>query len=761
MPARRVPCGTRRAAPLAPEERQPHVKPARSLISAALIIGLSVSAGAQPPRRRIGVAFGGGSAKGIAHVGVIRWFEEHRIPIDVAAGTSMGGLVGGCFAAGMSATELAEMLSTLNWDELFGASTFAYKNVRRKADARTYPSRLEFGLKHGINAPVSLNSGQQVDLLLQRIAAPYYAIATFDELPTPFRAVAMDLLSSSQIILDRGSLASAMRATMSLPLIFPPVELDGRVLVDGGTMNNVPADVARQMGADVVIAINVGDVSTQKEVSRSMLGLVGNTLDAMMRASTRIGMASADVVLTVPLVDKGYGSLDWRRAPELVEEGYQAAESIRDQLLPYALNERDYEQWATQRRARRRTQIPTPAFLTFQGVAAGDEARMRELMGNKIGRPLDITSLEADLTQLSGLDRYETVGWRLVANEAGEVGLLVQARPKPTAPPFLMLGAVLNNTTTDTFGVSVSARYLSFDLPFPGAEIRIDGAVGSTPSAAVEWYQPLGKSPLFIAPFASVSASQYEIVQGEAVLARYDQTLMNAGARVGLNLGTFSDVRVGASIGRIDATVAVGNPGLPSVSGKQTMGDVVWRYDGQDSPVVPSHGIRTTARLDHIFDDPAIEPPLPTGRSSVDLTQFEMTGTTFHSVSAAGRVFVGWGFGTSFSNKPLPIDQFELGQPFRLGAYNIGELNGDHYYTATGGYLRSLGRMPDFLGGPIYAGVWLENGDAFDEWRKATWRTQPGIGVVMDTLIGPVLFGGTAGFDARWSWYIAIGRIFR
>ena len=256
------------------------------LLGAALTFTFAIAASAQE-RQRIGVAFGGGSAKGIAHVGVIRWFEEHRIPIDVAAGTSMGGLIGGCYATGMSAAELDRMLATMNWDELFGSSNFAFKNIRRKMDARAYPSRLEFGLRGGIAAPTSLNSGEQVDLLIQRITAPYYGIATFDDLPTPFRAVAVDLLSATQVILDRGSLASAMRATMSLPMIFPPVELEGRVLVDGGAMNNVPADVTRRMGADIVIAINVGDLSDRTKVSQSLFGLAGGTLDAMMRASTR------------------------------------------------------------------------------------------------------------------------------------------------------------------------------------------------------------------------------------------------------------------------------------------------------------------------------------------------------------------------------------------------------------------------------------------------------------------------------------------
>ncbi len=188
------------------------------------------------------MAFGGGSARGLAHVGVIRWFEEHRIPIDVVAGTSMGGLIGGAFATGLDAGEIQTMLAAIDWDEMFGASTFKYKNIRRKEDARAYPSRLEFGIKRGIVAPPSLNNGQQVELLLSRIAAPSYDIDSFDQLPTPFRCVAVDIVSASQVVLDHGSLAQAMRATMSLPLIFPPVELDGRVLVDGGVMNNVPAE---------------------------------------------------------------------------------------------------------------------------------------------------------------------------------------------------------------------------------------------------------------------------------------------------------------------------------------------------------------------------------------------------------------------------------------------------------------------------------------------------------------------------------------
>src|SRR5262245_50276414 len=243
-------------------------------------------------RPRIGVAFGGGSARGLAHVGVVRWFEEHHVPIDLIAGTSMGGLIGGAVSSGMSAAELNTILQQVNWDEMFGFSPFKYKNVRRKEDARAYPSRIELGIRQGVSLPIALNNGQQVDFLLARFVGPYGTLSSFDDLPTPFRAIAVDLVTAQQVVLDSGSLASAMRAPMSLPGIFPPVEVDGKVLVDGSAMNNVPADVVRSMGADKVIAVNVAS-DEDAALSRSFLSLIGQTVDVMMVAATRASMKTA------------------------------------------------------------------------------------------------------------------------------------------------------------------------------------------------------------------------------------------------------------------------------------------------------------------------------------------------------------------------------------------------------------------------------------------------------------------------------------
>jgi NTE family protein len=720
-------------------------------------LGLPAISAAQQERPAIGIAFGGGSARGIAHVGVIRWFEEHRIPIDVVAGTSMGGLIGGAFATGMNAADLEAMLQHLNWDEMFGASAFAFKNIRRKADARAYPSRLEFGLARGIIPPTSLNNGQQVNLLVGRIAAPYFAIATFDELPTPFRAVAVDLLSATPVVMDRGSLASAMRATMSLPLVFPPVERDGKILVDGGMMNNVPADVVRAMGAGRVVAINVGDLSDRAEINQSLFAVGGASLDAMMRANTRLSIKQADIIIDVPL--DGFGSLDWRRGEELIGEGYRAAEAMRDRLLPLAVSAEEYAAWQARRSARRRTALPVPAFSRLEGFSANDQRLLTQLLARHIGAAFNAELFQADVAILSGLDRYESLTWQFVNNADGETGVLVQARPKAYGPPFMMLGLNLENTTSDDFRVTFTGRYLAFDVLGSGSELRIDGTLGSDPGLAMSYHRPFRNSPMFIAPYAGISHRAFNVIQNDSVVASYGQTTTRGGIDLGVNLGRLSDLRFGAYVGKLEATIDVGNPGLPEVNGMELVTDVNWRLDSQDSPVVPSTGTLARATLQYLFDTPDVTAPLETRRSNLELMQLMGEFNHFWSSSARGRLFVLGGGGTSFGSHPLPTDQFALGRPFHLGAQDEGEFRGDNYYVATGGYLHQLGRLPDFMGGPVFAGAWLENGDAFDG-TAINFRSNVSAGIVLDTLVGPAILAASAGFDGSWRTYIGVGRVF-
>ena len=310
-------------------------QPVGVLLAIVLVFGAR-DALAQPARPVVGLAFGGGSARGIAHIGVIKWFEENHIPIDVAAGTSMGGLVGGAFATGMSAAELRTLITGTDWDLMFGSSSFPFKNVRRKEDARSYPSRLEFGLKKGSCRPRRSTTANRSTCSSPGSPRRTYDLARFDDLPTPFRVVSVDLLKGEKVVMSDGPLATALRATMSLPGIFPPVKRDGRVLVDGGALDNIPADVVKSLGATEVIAIDVGYAPTTT-VDYSMFGLLGLTVDAMMRSATRIALASATMTIAIDV--EGFGSLDWRKADELITRGYQAAEKHREELLKFRVSD--------------------------------------------------------------------------------------------------------------------------------------------------------------------------------------------------------------------------------------------------------------------------------------------------------------------------------------------------------------------------------------------------------------------------------------
>lgn len=730
-----------------------------------MLLVLSISAAAahaqsvvSPTRHVVGVALGGGSARGLAHVGVIRWFEQHHIPIDRIAGTSMGGLVGGAYAAGMSAEELELLLAHTDWDEMFGYNAYRYKSVRRKEDARAYPSHLQFEMRHGFAFPIALNDGQQVDLFLARIGGIYDHLASFDSLPTPFRTVAMDLRTSTAVVLDSGFLPKAMRATMSLPGIFPPIELGPWVLVDGGPMNNVPADIVRQMGADVVIAVTVGTNADTSSVSFSVFGLVNNTTSAMMRANTRRGIAAADIVVN-PRVQM-YGSLDWRRAKELEAAGYAGAEAMRTQLLPLAVDDRAWHAYLAKRAARRRTSMPVIAALEIRGATERDTRLMHDRLEHLVGRTLDLGALERDINQFSGLDRYLTIDWYLKEANQGGYYLLINAVPRRRAPPILMVGLNAQNQTSEEFALQLAARFLAFDVVNSGSELRVDGALGTNPRLGAELREPLGSTMFFGAATAGAFAERLNFTNnGDAIIAQYAQSLVFGQLELGLTPGQHTELRGGVEDGYYSAHVKVGNPELPSLSGEQSQLVGRGTYDNQDSPVVPSFGLRLVGSARHVMSTPSIPASFVTDRSNLGLTQASLTGSYFWSWSEkANRLFAVGGVGSSFGGLPLPTDQFVLGLPFRLDAFSIGERRGDYFAALTSGYLRSIGRLPDFLGGPIIAGGWVETGSAFDADSTAQIDVHFGAGMILETLLGPALFSYSVGSGER-RLHVGFGRL--
>jgi NTE family protein len=720
---------------------------------------VSAQTSAPIDRPRVGLALGGGSARGMAHVGVLRWLEEHRVPIDAIAGTSMGGLIGGAYATGMSPDEIETLLAATDWDAVFGASQFRFDHVRRKRDLREYTSRLEYGLKRGLAAPPALNGGQEAGLLLSRITAAYFQLKDFDALPTPFRCVATDIRTAESVVLRDGSLAQAMRATMSMPLIFPPVIVGARVLVDGGTLNQIPTDVALAMGARTVIAVNVGDLGARPSLDLSLLGTVVETMDAMIRANAAANLAAADVRISVPL--NGYRPTDWHRVREVIRAGYDAAEAAKDQLLPLAIDDVQWAAWRDRRQKATITSLPVPDVVRVSAGRLADSSRIRRQLVGHQGHALDIDAVEQSINELGEMDRFERIGWEL-SSENGSHSLVFTSVPKINGPPFLFFGVSLENTTSNDFRFGVGARYVAFDVLGDSAELRLDGALGSEPAIGARWYRPIASTSFFAEPIVNAATTRISVIEDGRITAEYGRRRVFAGLDLGWNPGRLNELRVGGRLGNTHATVRLGDDGLPEFTGTEATIGAQWTYDGQDDPMLPSRGTYLRSNLSHALRAPVSSAPTD-GRTSADVTKAEASLTWVRRLTRDGgrRLFVVGGAGTAFNGRPLLIDQFALGGPLRLTAYGIGEVRGDHFAHAGAGYLHRVLRLPDLLGRSVFVGGWVESGSAFDRAADADVSVQGSIGVIVDSVLGPI-FGGTS-IDAtgRSRWYIGIGRIFR
>jgi NTE family protein len=538
---------------------------------------------------------------------------------------------------------------------------------------------------------------------------------------------------------------------MSLPDIFPPVEHGGQVLVDGGALDNIPADVVRSSGAAIVIAIDVG-YAQEEEVDVSMFGLLGRTVDAMMRSSTKAALASADMTIAIDV--QGFGSLDWRRADELMTRGYEAAERHSADLLRYRVSEAEWQAWLD---------APPGNGVTARGPAAGvpDHRRRPQVRRAIVAHARGAHERAVECTGAGARSRRCPVS-TAISRSTGRS----RRTPAPTAsscahatnyaPPFLMLGLTIENTTSEDFRVQLQARYLGSTWPL-GLGLRVDAGIGADPTIAAQRCEPIGGSRFFARATAG-SNHTFNFVANDRVIAEYRERRTGIQADLGFNLSR-QRVAAGFQWGHLVDEVRAGDPGLPELSGEETRASVQWIMDEAGQPGHPvACGSRALVRLTQTFDSPEVA---GINRTNRDLTQAQAGISSFFPVGPLYRLFVVGAAGTSFSDKPLPTRQFTVGYPFLLDAFGIGERRGDHYAVITVGALRRVGRLPDFLGGPIFAGLWFENGSAFNSDEKVDIHSQIGGGITIDTLVGPVILGASAGLDGGWRTIFGIGRIFR
>ena len=702
-------------------------------------------------RPKIGVALEGGGALGLAHVGVLQWFEEHHIPIDYVAGTSMGGLVGGLYATGKTPKELEEIVAQQNWNVIIGGKTpYEDLSYRRKEDARDYPTYIQFGLKKGLSLPAGLNAGHQISLLIDRETLSYANLKSFDDLPIPYRCVATDLVSGKEVVFGDGNLPQAMRATISIPGLFNPVRMGDKVLVDGGLVGNLPTEVVRKMGAEVVIAIHLEIAPAKPEEIQSLFSVLGRSVDVIVRENEIRGLSEADLVVNVDLHD--FTSIEYQKSKIIIEKGRQAAEDKARVLEPFALNEADWQGYLKGRDARRRTTVAVPQFVRVEGTNPGAARHFEEFLQPLVGKPIDAQKLDRLLTRLTGIGKFDSVGYRQI-QEGGSPGLLVTVHEKTYAPPLLQFASEVDGSESEDVTFTLAARLTVMDAAGYRSEWRTDALFGNTYGISSELYKPFtATSKWFVAPRASASSTQFKIYRRSDPVAIYGRKDASIGVDVGYGFNRFSEVRVGYEIGDLDARVRLGQAQFPNVEGRTGNTKVHFLLDHGDDPIVPRKGITAETTFRWYDTSPGAPGGFPTMEGQV---QF------FQPITTPASIFVIAQGGTTFGSRDTgPVPQFFLGGPLRLAAYGTNELYGNQYYLFRLGYLHDLFTLPPFLGKKIYAIGTYEFAKMYGFPLQSGFPNDVSAGVLAETAFGPLVIGGSFGDTGHRKWYFQLGRVF-
>lgn len=720
--------------------------------SFALIALLLVST-SYAERLRIGLVLGGGGARGAAHIGVLKELERHRVPIDAIAGTSMGAVVGGLYAAGKSPAELEEIVASLNWDTAL-ADMPPRKDLsfRRKEDDAEYPINFELGLRGGeLLLPVGLVQGQQLDLILRELTIDVSGITDFDDLPVPFRAVATDIVKGEAHVMGQGDLSQALRASMSVPAIFAPTKVGGRLLVDGGIMANLPVDVMRSMNVDIIIAVDVEFPLYSEEELDSVFAISEQMLTVLMRRETQrqIALLGDPDILIQP--DLGmFASAEFARIMETVEPGEQAARDVSPRLRELALSEQQYAQHLVDRVAI----PPVDGSLAFARVVEDGRpasAALTSRLNVKEGDKIETGSLAEETERLYGLGPYEQVSYQLV-EEDGATGVEFQTRSKSWGPDTLQFAIGLENDFAGSTAFNVGTRLTRADFNSLGAEWRTDVQIGTDPVLFSEFYQPLSAgSRLFVAPRVHLQQSNLNAFVDDDAIARLRLGETEFGLDLGAELGTIGEFRIGAYRGSGRARLQIGDPDIDDFEFDSGGMLARLRFDTRDNARFPRSGLLA----DFTWDE-----SIP-GLGADD--RYGTVAAEFDGTWSRGKNSwqLGLSYATTVDSKDSIQDYFTLGGFLRLSGFERGEISGPHAAMAKLIYYRRIGESAGgLLDVPIYLGASAEAGNVWQSRSDigfSSARIAGSIFAGFDTLIGPIYLAAGFGEGGRTNYYLFFG----
>lgn len=728
------------------------------LLLAAISIASEVLAAAEintkiDKRPRIGLVLSGGGARGAAHVGVLKVLEELHVPIDIVTGTSMGALTGGLYAYGYSPDELEKVLVTMDWADLFEDSPpREQRSIRRKQDDYNYLIKLEAGFKNGaIKIPAGLIQGQKLDLLLRSMTAD--APQDFDKFPLRFRAVAQDIETGEAVSMGHGDIVSAMRASMSIPGVFVPVERDGHLLVDGGFANNLPVELARKMGADILIVVDLGSKLLDKHQLVSPLSILNQNMGFMIQRNTKNQLAALgkNDILIQPDLD-GYSSNDFWQSAKMIKQGITAAYAQADRLARLALSEHDYQQYLQKSRSTHATkriidkvEIDNHSSLSLEVIRSYITARS--------GVALDVKVLENDIQKLYGLNIFERISYDVTHRE-GQTILTVHVREKSWGPNYIHFGLNLESNFEGSSRFNLSSSFTSTPLNGLGGEWRNELQIGSDQFISTEFYQPLDTAQHY---FASAKAIYSEVhfarYQDGEQLSDYKNSSATINVAVGREFANRLQLQAGLVKGKGDTHLLIGSRPAPEQNYHVGARYISLNYDWLDSINFPKHGM--TSSINWVNSRRSL---------GADVDQDSLSFNALWAGTRNRNTFILWTGLTGVVNSEAPApDAFALGGFLNLSGYRRQEITGRYAGIVRLVYFHQMTGYESLFNVPFYLGGSLETGNAWnnkDDINTASLLTSASVIVAFDTPLGPLYLGKGFASSGREQHYFFLGRSF-
>ena len=536
---------------------------------------------------------------------------------------------------------------------------------------------------------------------------------------------------------------------MSIPGVFSPVREGKAVYVDGGLLDNLPTDVVRKMGAEIVIGVHLESAPVEANDIRSVFSVLNHSVSAVVTENEMRSLELADSIISVPLGE--FTTVDYAKSEPIMQRGYEAAKTKARMLEAFALNDADWEAYLQARKAREHTELPIPQFVKVEGTSQRGAVDVARYLKGFPGKPIEPQRLDAALTRLTGVGRLDSASYWLTEQD-GKAGLLVRVVEKNDAPPMFQMAFEVDGSQAGNVDFTMGTRFTFMDVAGYRSEWRTDLLLGNTYGVQTELYRPFSpESRWFFAPRADASDTTFQIYAKNDPLADYRIYRINIGGDLGYSFGRFSELRVGYEVGSLNTKLRLGTPEIPAVEGRVGQSHLHYLLDHTDDPVIPRRGFSAESNFRWFDQSPGAASSFPSLDLKLGYFQPMTRIVSFFAESEGGSTL-----GTTSTGIP----QFFLGGPLRLSAYGNNEFQGNQYYLFRAGFVHDLLTLPPFVGKKVYAVGAYEIGKMYGVTADSNLPNDVAAGLLAETAVGPLFIGGSVGDSGHRKWFFQLGRVF-